>query len=513
GIRALAISRTLGRYFERLVSHEATFRILAGLRVWFYNHLEPLAPAGLQYARSGDLLNRIQADIDTLDNAYLRILLPLMAGLAGVALVTLFMALHHPAAAMATLVFLLLAGLVFPLWVRARARAPGGRLVETRAALRTAVVDGVRGLGELSVFGAAERQAGEVEREGNALIDDQRHMSRLTGLSGAIMGLCANLALWTLLLVSIPAVNAGALEPPKLAMLALLVLAAFEAVMPLPLAFQVLDETLAAARRLFSLADQQPPVAEPRAAETLPAETRVLMEHVGFTYPDAPSPALEGFDLDLAPGRRVALVGATGSGKTTVTQLLLRFRLPASGTIRIGNISYADLEGESVRRLFAVAAQHSHIFNATIRDNLRIAAADASDATIEQACHAARIHDFIAGQPDGYDTWVGEAGVKLSGGQIRRLAIARALLKPAPLVILDEPGEGLDPPTEADMMAAVLDYLGDARALLLITHRGAGLNDMDEILLLDQGHTRARGTHKELLDTSATYRLLFERMD
>lgn len=513
GIRGLAIGRTVGRYLERLVTHEATFRVLATLRVWFYTRLEPLAPAGLQYARSGDLLHRIRADIDTLDNAYLRILLPIVAGLAGSLLVTAFIAWWAPGTGVVTGGLLATAGILLPWWVRRRARSVGERLVTTRARLRTTVVDGLSGMGELAVFGAGGEQARAIDALGHDLVRDQRRMSRLAGLSQAAVGLCANLALWGSLVVAIPAVTGGALRPAELAMIALLVLAAFEAVMPVPMAFQVLDETLAAARRLFALADQAPPVAEPPEPAAPPAGSHVRIENVSLGYHPEQAPALEDFTLDLAPGRRVALLGPTGAGKTSVTQLLLKFAMPSAGRLTLDGVDYLGLDGETIRQRFAVAAQHAHLFNTTIGDNLRIANPEATPAALEAACKLAQIHAFIAAQPDGYDTGVGEAGLKLSGGQVRRLAVARALLKDAPVLVLDEPGEGLDPPTEQAMLRAVIGHVANRRSLLMITHRPTGLDAMDEIMVLDRGRVIDRGRHDELLRRSTFYQRLCSRFD
>ncbi|ADC61439.1 thiol reductant ABC exporter subunit CydC [Allochromatium vinosum] len=491
-IRGSAMIRTAGRYGERLVNHEATFRLIASLRVWFYQHLEPLAPARLQQYHSGDLLSRIRADIDALDNLYVRVLVPVAVANVSIVLFTIFLLFYHPLLALSGLTFLVLAGVGLPIWSQARGLAPGRRIAEDEAALRTAVIDGVQGLAELTLYGAAERQARHIDSLSRRLIADQTRLSSDHGLTQAAVGLCASLSLWVLLWIAIPLVDDGRLMPPQLAMLALFTLASFEAVAPLPQAFQMLGRTLAAAHRLFAIVDTEPAVAEPSPPSPRPERFDIEFADVRFSYPDAPRPAVSGIRLQVPQGTRAAVIGATGSGKSTLFNLLLRFWAPDSGSIRVGGHDILDFHGDDLRRHIAVVSQHTHLFDATIRENLLIANPDAPQAAIEAACRVAQIHDFIAELPEGYDTWVGETGVRLSGGQGRRIAVARALLKDAPILLLDEPTEGLDAATERDLMQA-LDTLMVGRTVLLITHRPAGLDWVDQVLVLDQGRELARG--------------------
>jgi ATP-binding cassette, subfamily C, bacterial CydC len=491
-IRGSAMIRTAGRYGERLVNHEATFRLIASLRVWFYQHLEPLAPARLQQYHSGDLLSRIRADIDALDNLYVRVLVPVAVANVSILLFTVFLLLYHPLLALSSLTFLVLAGVGLPIWSQARGLAPGRRIAEDEGALRAAVIDGVQGMAELTLYGAAERQAQRIDTLSRRLIADQTRLSSDHGLTQAAVGLCASLSLWVLLWIAIPLVNDGRLMPPQLAMLALFTLASFEAVAPLPQAFQMLGRTLAAAHRLFAIVDTEPAVAEPGTPSPRPKRFDIEFTNLSFTYPDAPRPALSDIRLQVPEGTRAAVIGATGSGKSTLFNLLLRFWAPDSGSIRIGGHDILDFHGDDLRRYIAVVSQHTHLFDATIRENLLLANPEASQGAIEAACRVAQIHDFIAELPEGYDTWVGETGVRLSGGQGRRIAVARALLKDAPILLLDEPTEGLDAATERDLMRA-LDKLMAGRTVLLITHRPAGLDWVDQVLVLDQGRELARG--------------------
>jgi ATP-binding cassette subfamily C protein CydC len=290
-------------------------------------------------------------------------------------------------------------------------------------------------------------------------------------------------------------------------MLVLLTLAAFEAVAPLPLAFQQLETTLTAARRLFSIADTKPAVTDPPGPSPRPAGHSIEIRDLRFRYPEASSWSLNGIDLELPEGQRIALVGATGSGKSTLLSLLLGFHEADSGEIRLGGEPLGAFRGDDLRERITLVSQHTHLFAATVRDNLLLAAPDASQARLEQVCETAQIRDFIRSLPDGYDTWVGETGVRMSGGQARRIAIARALLRDAPILLLDEPTEGLDARTEHDLLGAV-QALMEGRSTLLVTHRPSVLEAMDEILVLAEGRIVERGTHRELTAAQHYPRLL-----
>ena len=491
-VRGSAMLRSVGRYAERLVNHEATFRLIASLRVWFYRHLEPLAPARLQQYHSGDLLSRIRADIDALDNLYVRVLVPVAVASLSALLFGLFLAYYDPRLALSGLIFLALAGIALPLWSKSRGTAPGQRIAQDEGTLRAAVVDGIQGMAELTIYGATERQAQRIDALSRRQIADQARLASDQGLTQAGVGLLAGLSLWVLLWLAIPQVQVGAIAGPDLAMLALFTIASFEAVAPLPHAFQLLGRSMAAARRLFAIVDTQPAVTDPPGPSPDPTDFGIAFESVSFRYPDAAQPALVDISLRIPPGGRAAVIGATGSGKSTLFNLLLRFWATDSGTIRLGGHDIAEFSGDDLRRYIAVVSQHTHLFDASIRENLLLADPDATQEALEDACRVAQIHDFIQGLPEGYDTWVGETGVRLSGGQGRRIAVARALLKQSPILLLDEPTEGLDAATERDLMQA-LDQLMVGRTVLLITHRPAGLDWVEQVLVLDHGRELARG--------------------
>lgn len=504
-IRLLAILRTGGRYVERLVTHEATFRLLAELRVWFFRRLEPLAPARLERYRGADLLARIQTDIDTLHHAYLRLLVPILVAVLASAVVTSVLTLYSVSVALLVLALLAVTGVAIPLIVQRAGRQPGAALVETRTALRTAVVDAVQGMAELSVYGGRARAAAQIASLTQRLIAEQRRLAGLAAFSESAVVLCASLAMWGATLLAVTLVRRAALEPAELPMLALAVLASFEAVGPLPLAFQKLGETVAAARRVFELVDAEPPVVAPPGPSPAPLDFGIGMHGVRLRYDPQGAWALDGLDLDIASGARVAIVGPTGAGKSSIVRLLLRFWEYQAGEVRLGGHDLRSYRHEDLRQMICVISQDTYLFNATVLENLRIANPGADEATVVSAAKTAQIHDFVASLPDGYHTWVGEAGVRLSAGQARRVAIARALLSDAPILLLDEPTESLDPPTERALLADLASLM-TGRTVVLVTHNLAVLHALvDEVLVLEAGRITARGSHSRLLEAGGYY--------
>ena len=482
-IRGLAIARIVSRYGERVITHEATFRLLAQLRRWFYEKLEPLSPAVLQTYKSGDLLSRIRADIDTLENFYLRILSPLIVAAIGTLVFVLFLHQYNPLLALVEFLLLFVAGVLLPILVNRLSKEPGERSIETASELRSNVVDSIQGMGELLIYGAHSKQTEKLMQITDVLLEDQKSMAKYSGLSLAGLGLSANLAMWFMLIIAAPMVLAGTLSQPNLAMLALFALASFETVMPLPLAFQLLPETLAAARRVFSIADAKPLVTDPVTPSPKPQNYDINFDHASFRYSNAAPLVLEDFSLEIPQGQKVGVIGPSGIGKSSIVNILLRFWPIESGQVSFGGFPIDDYAGDDIRQTISAVSQQTHLFNATLRANLKLANREASDSQIEQACKTAHIHDFIVSLPDGYDTWIGEAGTKLSGGQAQRVAIARALLKDTPVLILDEPFEGLDAQLERDLIDDLLQQ-HQHQTILYITHKKSGLDKMDRIIEL-----------------------------
>ena len=511
GVRFFAIGRTLARYAERIVTHDATFRILQSLRTWFYHHLEPLTPSRLMNFRSGDILNRIVADIDALDNLYLRVISPGAIALVMSLLVVGFLWRFDPMIAAVTALFLFLAGVGVPLLAFRLGEGSGHDLAKNLSQLRIHIVDSFQGLPELLVFGAYRRQLDTVKQSNRSLLNCQFRMSHIRGLSQALMTLLSGFAFLAALYMAVMLVNRDALDGAGMALVALAVLASFESVWPLPAAFQYLGHTREAARRLLEIVYSEPLVVFPDQSSGRPPHFGIEFDRVNFRYHKDSAWALRDVDFKIAPSSRVGIIGETGSGKSSLIHLLVRFGDPDSGCIRLGGVDLRKFVEPDLRDYSAVVTQQPHMFNATLKENLLIARPDANDDELMDALEAAQLLDFVKTLPDGLDTWIGEAAVLLSGGQARRLAVTRAILRDAPLWALDEPTEGLDPATGAKMMAAIRNRTVD-RTLLLTTHRLDDLHWMDCIIMMENGRIVAQGAHEELIRSNRQYASLCMRI-
>ncbi len=525
GVRFFGIARGVFRYAERLTSHNVTFRLLARLRTWFYRALEPLAPARLMQYRSGDLLGRIVSDVAALEDFYVRVVSPSLVALLVAAGMTVFFVRYSPPLAWTYLGFMLLLGLGVPLLASLLSRDAGAALISRRAGLQARLVDGIQGLPDLLAFGQAAAYARGLLNEGWLYAKTQRHLAGLTGLSGALTVLLVNLGVLVVLVLAIPLVRAGQIPGVMLAVLALAAAAGFEAVLPLPQAAQTLSSSTQAARRLFEIVDTPPAVRDPvqpffppnngeaggggDESGRLSSIPPLSISHLTFTYPGGSRPALQEFTFQLDPGKSIAIVGPSGAGKSTLASLLLRYWDVEPGRILLDGRDLRDYPLADVRRCFSVLSQRLWFFNDTVRRNLLLARPAATDLELEQACQRAHIHEFILGLPHGYDTFIGERGYRLSGGERQRLALARLLLKDAPILLLDEPTANLDPLTERRLLDTLFS-LAHARSLLLITHRLVGLENMHEILVLDRGRIVERGAHADLLAKNGLYRRLWD---
>ena len=467
GIRFFAIVRTGGRYADRLLSHEATFRLLAGLRLWLFRKLVPLSPGQLQSRRGGDLAGSLQADVDTLQHAYLRLASPVAVALVcGVAVVATVAVLHPPTAVLLA-VLLVVAGLAVPALARRAAAAPGADAVASRADLRVAAVDLLQGLADLRAAGAVERHLVVLDGLGDRLAGNQCRAATAGVVAEAAVGLSAGLALWGAALLAAASVVAG-LAPALVPALALVALAAFEAIAPLPAAMERWGEVSAAARRIFELADQSPTIVAGPAPSPVPHDASVVFSSVRLRYaPDLP-PALDGLDLGIADGDHLAILGPSGAGKSSIARLLLRF-WEYEGEIRLGGHDLRRYRPDDLRRMVGVATQDAQLFNGTIRDNLLMAAPDAGAAAMDRVLEIVQLAGFVRDLPEGIDNWIGEGGARLSAGQARRLVIARALLRNPRLLILDEPTENLDAATAGRLLASLREETAN-RSVILITH-------------------------------------------
>ena len=502
GVRGAAIFRTAGRYAERLVSHDATFRVLAHLRVFTFTKIMPLSPGGIARFRQADLLNRLVADVDTLDHLYLRVISPLVSALVVIVLVTFGLSFLDVKLALTLGAIMLVLMLLLPV-IFYRAGKPAGReLTALRSDYRMQLTSWLEGQSELVVFGAQPRfrqQLDDIERR---WMLRQQQQAKLTGLSQAMViaaaGLTVTLMLW------LAAGGIGTIAQPG-ALIALFVftpLAAFEALGPVAAAFQHLGQVIASAQRVSQIISQPADVTFPSQGPVAAKQVSLSLTNVNFTYPGQPLPVLKNITLEIAAGEHVALLGQTGCGKSTLLQLLTRGWDINSGALSINGHAIADYDEATLRQMITVVSQRVHIFNTTLRENLRMASTQRSDEQIADALKQVDLHVLLEGE--GLNAWLGEGGRQLSGGEQRRLGLARALLHDAPLWLLDEPTEGLDAETEHHILALLHKYC-ENKTLLLVTHRLHGLDNLDRICVMEEGEIVEQGDHQTLAAAQGRY--------
>ncbi|MEV6671137.1 thiol reductant ABC exporter subunit CydD [Streptomyces sp. NPDC051162] len=507
--RAFGIGRAVFRYAERLVSHDAALRALAWLRVEVYRRLERLAPAGLRETRRGDLLSRLVADVDALQDYFLRWLLPVGSAVAVGTASVAFTAWLLPEAGLLLALGLLAAGVAVPALSGAFARRVERQLAPARGALSTQVVDVLAGTAELTVAGALPARLTRLREADGVLTGIARRASAATALGSGLSALACGLTVAAAAWAGVGAVHDGRLGGVWLAVVVLMPLAVFEAVAGLPLAVQYRQRVRRSAERVYEVLDAPVPVRE--GADEAPGSPFPLrVSGLGARYPGQSAPALEGFGMELVPGRRVAVVGRSGAGKTTLAQVLLRFLDAESGTYTLAGQDTGPMAGDAVRRLVGLCAQDAHLFDSSVRENLRLARPGADDAELRAALRSARLLEWVDSLPEGLDTLVGEHGARMSGGQRQRLALARALLADFPVIVLDEPAEHLDLVT-ADALTADLLAATEGRTTVLITHRLAGLEAVDEVIVLERGRTVQRGGYEELVAADGPFRRMLER--
>lgn len=509
GVRGAAITRTAGRYFERLVSHDATFRVLQHLRIYTFSRLLPLSPAGLARFRQGELLNRLVADVDTLDHLYLRVISPLVGAFVVIVVVTFGLSFLDVTLAL-TLGGILLATLVFlpPLFYYA-GKPAGEALTVQRGQYRQQLTAWLQGHAELTIFGAATRYRAQLDSTEERWQEAQRRQSELTALSQAVMLLIGGLAVVVMLWMAAAGVGGNTTPCALIALFVFCALAAFEALAPVTGAFQHMGQVIASALRVTEITSQRPEITfESRPQDAL---TQVALEvnQLSFTYPNQQQKALNEISLSVTAGQHVAILGRTGCGKSTLLQLLTRAWDPQQGEIFINGQPIRELDESTLRAATSVVPQRVHLFSATLRDNLLLAAPSASDEQLSAMLERVGLEKLLLDA--GLNSWLGEGGRQLSGGELRRLAIARALLHDAPLMLLDEPTEGLDAETERQ----ILDLLAEVTAgktVLMVTHRLRGLARFDSIIVMDNGEIIERGNHAELMATGGRYYQFRQRL-
>ncbi|MHC5175277.1 heme ABC transporter ATP-binding protein/permease CydC [Serratia rhizosphaerae] len=509
GVRGAAIFRTAGRYAERVVSHDATFRVLAHLRVFTFSKILPLSPGGIARFRQAEVLNRLVADVDTLDHLYLRVMSPLISAAVVIVVVTFGLSFVDQTLALILGGILLLLLLLVPPLFYSAGKPIGSELTALRSQYRTGLTAWLQGQAELVVFGAVNDFRHALDQIEQRWQRRQWQQASLGGMAQALMILAGGLTVTLLLWLTAGGVGGNSQPGALIALFVFAGLASFEALMPVAAAFQHLGQVIASATRVKQLIEQQPTVDFPVAGPATAASATLQLRHIDFTYPGQPQPVLQNVELEVAAGEHIALLGRTGCGKSTLLQLLTRAWDADGGDILLNGEPLARYDESTLRAMTTVVSQRVHVFSDTLRENLRLAAPEADDETLQQALSQVGLDKLL--ENEGLNAWLGEGGRQLSGGEQRRLGIARALLHSAPLWLLDEPTEGLDAETEQQILALLRQHC-QGKTLILVTHRLYGLEHMDRICVMDGGRIVEQGDHATLLRQRGRYAQFRQRI-
>ncbi|WP_025119363.1 MULTISPECIES: cysteine/glutathione ABC transporter ATP-binding protein/permease CydC [unclassified Serratia (in: enterobacteria)] len=509
GVRGAAIFRTAGRYAERVVSHDATFRVLSHLRVFTFRKILPLSPGGIARFRQAELLNRLVADVDTLDHLYLRVISPMVSAAVVIVVVTFGLSwLDVPLALTLGGILLLLLLAVPPIFYRA-GKPIGEELTLLRSQYRTDLTAWLQGQAELVVFGALDTFRQKLNATEQRWQRRQWQQASLGGITQALMILASGLTVTLLMWLAAAGIGGDTQPGALIALFAFAALASFEAMMPVAAAFQHLGQVIASATRVKQIIDQQPEVTFPASGPASQPGAALQLSEVSFTYPDQPLPVLNNVTLSIAAGEHIALLGRTGCGKSTLLQLLTRAWNVDSGQIQLNGQPLTSYDEATLRAMTTVVSQRVHIFSSTLRENLRIAAPAANDEALNLVLQQVGLDKLL--ENEGLNAWLGEGGRQLSGGEQRRLGIARALLHQAPLLLLDEPTEGLDAETEQQILALLRQHC-QGKTLILVTHRLYGLEHFDRICVMDGGSIVEQGSHAALMRQPGRYAQFHQRI-
>ncbi|MBY8047618.1 cysteine/glutathione ABC transporter ATP-binding protein/permease CydC [Vibrio fluvialis] len=500
-VRGFAMGRTAGRWGERVVSHNATFKLLTDLRIFFFEKLAPMIPGRVSNLRDADLLNRLVADIDAMDHVYLRLISPVTVGVLGIAALTTLLCWFDMALGLTLGGVLLVLLLMWPVMFYKLGKRNGAELTQHKAEMRVATLDWLQGYSELTIFGAESRYRDAIYAAQEKLLANQKVNASFTGLASALLLLANGWTLVLMLWLAADGVN-GQAPDPMIALVVFATMASVELLMPIAGAFQHLGQTLTSARRLNEIILSEPDVKFPSEETRHSGQFDITFENLTFNYSGGEQPALKDVILTIPAGNKVAIVGQTGSGKSTLIQLLCRYWDAQQGDIRIAGTRLQEWKESDLRAAISVVSQRVDILNGSLRDNLIMAKPTANDNELSAMLERVGLSKLL--EAPGLDAWLGDGGRQLSGGEKRRIGIARALLHNGPILLLDEPTEGLDKQTEQQIMALFKSHF-ENKTVIFITHRLVELETMDAVCLIEQGEIVEHGSHQALLAQQGRY--------
>lgn len=482
GVRFFSLLRIVSRYGDRVVSHDATFRVLTRLRVWAYRTIEPLSSAYLSRFQSGDLLNRLVDDVDSMNHLYIRVLLPGFISIISVFVVFVYMYFFDMHLALWVVGILVFSGFLFPWVIFYLGKPLGERLQRKINDMRVTIVDHMQGMIELYLLGQLEKYTNKLIKQHKELMDTQIRMAYLRGLVQFGISLSLGLGIVVALYVGILDVNKNSLNGVFLSLIVLTIMASFEAIAPIPLAFQYLGKTLLSGKRLIEFSNITPDVIFNQQSTQSFYQHSIAFDHVYFAY-EKQNWVLQNFSIRVHEVEKLGIVGSSGVGKSTLIRLLSRGIDPQHGVVRIGGVDIRSVSESCLRQSMSIISQHIDLFNTSIRENLILAKPSATDEELWDVLAKVQLGSFISALKQGLDTWVGEQGMRLSGGQKRRLGLARALLYDAPIWLLDEPTEGLDGLTRQRVLQELFQ-LAQHKTVIMVSHRKSDLVYMDRCVSL-----------------------------
>lgn len=505
GVRFFGIARAGLRYAERLVSHSLNFHILARMRVWFYQKLEPLAPARLLFSRSGDVLASAVADIETLEDFYIRVVSPPVVALLTTVGMGVFLGMIHPTLILPIILGLLLCAFGLPILMFLLSRKASREWIDQRGEMNAWLVDSLQGLDVLTAYDQTNRRLSEFAVMNREYGLTQMRLAVRTGIGSGLNILISSGTVWSLILIAIPLIASAQIDGVLLAVVLLASIASFEVTVTMPAAAQKLEGALTAARRLFDLADQKPAVVDRHDKPAiLDGFQSLSIRSLSFRYEEDQPDAVKDFSLELPAGKHIAIVGPSGAGKTTLVNILQRFWEALDGQVFLNGNEFHAFAAKDVRTLFGVVSQTTDLFTLTVRQNLLLARPAAQEEELWQTLEQAQLAEWVRSLPQSLDTWLGDRSLQISGGERQRLAVARAVLQGAPVFLLDEPTANLDAITEEALLKTIKQITRN-KTLIWITHRMKYLEDLDEIIVMDNGRIVERGEHAQLLKMRGLY--------
>lgn len=508
GVRFFGISRGVFRYLERYISHNVTFKLLAKYRVWFFKSLIPIVPSKTIDFSSGDLLSRSIEDIESIEHIFVRVISPPFIFVATSVLMFGLLSIFSLTYSLIFIFMFFTSAIGIPLLTFLLSNKTSKTITTLKSNLKEFSIDNLQGISELIFYNQKDRWINDFDVLNNKLIKAQTRMNNIQSLHESLTGLMMNLTVIIMLFAAIPDVTSGILEGVYLSVISIGIMASFEAVMQIPQAFQYLGKSTEAGKRLFEITETTNPSPYQNTATEFSSDYNLRLDNISFSYNNKTN-ALSNISLSIHPGEKFAIVGASGAGKSTLVNILTKLWDYNIGDIFLGNENYKNISGDKIRNIISVVPQKVHLFTGTIKNNLLIAKPDATDEELMLALSEVNLNTFVNDLPEKLNTNIGELGKKLSGGESKRLTIARALLKDSQIIIFDEINSHVDNLTEKKILETISKIKTD-KSILFITHRIVQMEIFDKIIVFSNGKIVESGTHKELLKLNSYYKKLVD---